>query len=124
MTDATLFSAFAGDRRLDGLASDPRPAFVWSIDGRLLWANAAGAGALGATIEDVAKARAVTGAAAIAPSVARIARTLPGAEAVRLERLRFPGLGRLEALACTCRLLEAPDGAAALLMMAAQAPRC
>ncbi|MDQ0472637.1 ATP-binding protein [Labrys wisconsinensis] len=121
MTDATLFSAFAGDRRLDGLAADPRPAFVWSVEGRLLWANAAGASALGVTVADVAGGRAATGA--LAGDAARIARVVQGGGAARIERLRFPGLGRLAPVACACRRLEAPDGAAVLLMTATEVPR-
>jgi PAS domain S-box-containing protein len=124
MTDATLFAALAADRRLAALADDARPAFVWSADGRrVLWSNGAGAALLGLALRDFVRDPAPLTTASLAPQIAAIIRGLARLGTTRLERLRFPGLARLEAIACACRRFEARDGTAGLLVTAMEVPR-
>src|SRR6476659_6135145 len=77
MTESTLFTAYGADRRLAALAADPRPAFVWSIDGRELhWSNRAGAALLGLALHDVVRDGATLAAASLAPQIAAVGRGL------------------------------------------------
>lgn len=104
--DSSLFSRLSSDARLQSLADDPRPAIVWRGDGRaIVWSNTAGARLLGLALSDIAGNGAALSAATLAPQIAEMSRRLTSPDAIRLERLRFPGPGRLEAIACSCRRL-------------------
>jgi PAS domain S-box-containing protein len=124
MTDSTLFTAYGADRTLAALSADPRPAFVWSIDGRELhWSNRAGAALLGLALHDVVRDGATLAAASLAPQIAAVGRGLAKVDAMRIERLRFPGLARLEAVSCACRLINGPHGTRGVQVTALEVPR-
>lgn len=121
--DASLFSRLSSDARLQSLADDPRPAIVWRSDGRaIVWSNTAGARLLGLALSDIAGNGAALSAATLAPQIAETSRRLTSRDAIRLERLRFPGPGRLEAIACSCRRLTLGDHDALVLVIALSEP--
>jgi PAS domain S-box-containing protein len=121
--DASLFSRLSGDSRLLSLVDDPRPAIVWRGDGRaIVWSNTAGARLLGLALSDLAGNGAALSAATLAPQIAETARRLTSPNAIRLERLRFPGPGRLEAIACSCRRLTLGDAETFVLVIALSEP--
>ncbi len=111
-----------GDPRLALHATSAHPAWLWSVDGtRMLWANPVGAKLFGVA-NGAALARKTFGPAdPRRRQVAQLAGRLPGAEAVRLERLR--GFGApLGALAtCGCARLEFSDGSHGVLVVGVEA---
>ncbi|WP_448148837.1 PAS domain S-box protein [Labrys miyagiensis] len=119
-----LRTALLADRRLQALMDDPRPAFVWHLDGHsLVWANRSGAESLGLSPADVTRQQSNAALVALAPQIAAIARKLPRPGAMRLERLRLPGMGALDALSCACRSFDGPEGFLGLLVQSLDLPR-
>jgi signal transduction histidine kinase len=107
--------------RLAALATSAWPAWLWSIDAsRMLWANAVGAAMFGAAnTAECGKLRfGATDASAV--QIGRLAATLPSGTQERLERLRGFGAGFGRALTCVCSRIVLPDGAAAVLVAAAE----
>jgi PAS domain S-box-containing protein len=124
MIEAMLRTALMSDQRLQALMDDPRPAFVWQLDGRaLIWANRAGAQSVGLSPADIERQQSNAALATLSPQIAVIARKLPRPGAMRLERLRLPGMGALDTLSCACRSFDGPDGFIGLLVQAIEAPR-
>lgn len=110
------------DPRLAERATSDRPAWLWSADGtRVLWANIVGARLFGARNAAELAGRAIGPADPHRRQVVRLAGRLAPDAAPRLERLRGFGapLGRL--LTCACARLSFPDGAAGILVAAAEA---
>jgi PAS domain S-box-containing protein len=107
--------------RLVALATSARPAWVWSADGsRILWANAAGAVALGAATTDAIRERRFGPGDTPAVQVTRLATTLPPGGQERLERLRAFGAKFGRALTCTCSRIELDGAGDAVLIAAAE----
>jgi PAS domain S-box-containing protein len=101
--------ALLGHPQLAALATSPRPAWLWSIDGsQMLWANA-----VGAAIFDSA-------AAVAAAQIVRLAATLSAAGQERLERLRGFGASFGRTLTCACSRIVLDDGKPAVLIAAAE----
>jgi PAS domain S-box-containing protein len=110
-----------GDPRLAVHATSALPAWLWSVDGtRILWANPVGAGVFGAANGAALAERIFGPADAHRRQVALLARKLPPAGAIRLERLRGFGapLGRL--VTCGCARLDFADGHHGILVAAAE----
>ncbi|GLS17092.1 hypothetical protein GCM10007874_01070 [Labrys miyagiensis] len=124
MIEALLRTALLADQRLQALMDDPRPAFVWQLDGRSpVWANRSGAQSLGLSPADIARQQSNPALVSVAPQIAAIARKLPRPGAMRLERLRLPGMGALDALSCACRSFDGPEGFLGLLVQSLDLPR-
>jgi len=110
-----------GDPRLLAHALSPMPAWLWSADGsRLLWANAAGADTFRAPSTDPLAILDFELNKPAAAQIARLADSLPGNGAWRLERLRGFGGGIGGALMCQCARIELSDGEAAVLVVAGE----
>jgi PAS domain S-box-containing protein len=110
-----------GDPRLAVHATSTLPAWLWSVDGiRILWANPVGASMFGAANGAALAERIFGPADAHRRQVAQLARKLPPAGAIRLERLRGFGapLGRL--VTCGCARLDFADGHHGILIAAAE----
>ena len=124
MIEAMLRTALMADQRLKALMDDPRPAFVWHLDGRsLVWANRAGAQSLGLAPAEVLRQQSSPALVSLSPQIAAIARKLPRPGAMRLERLRLPGMGALDSLSCACRSFDGPEGFLGLLVQSLDLPR-
>lgn len=124
MIEAMLRTALMADQRLKALMDDPRPAFVWHLDGRsLVWANRAGAQSLGLAPTEVLRQQSSPALVSLSPQIAAIARKLPRPGAMRLERLRLPGMGALDSLSCACRSFDGPEGFLGLLVQSLDLPR-
>jgi PAS domain S-box-containing protein len=124
MIEAMLRTALLADQRLQALMDDPRPAFVWHLDGRsLVWANRAGAHSLGLSPTDVARQQSNAALVSLAPQIAAVTRKLPRPGTMRLERLRLPGMGALDTLSCACRSFDGPEGFLGLLVQSLDLPR-
>jgi PAS domain S-box-containing protein len=124
MIEAKLRTALLADRRLQALMDDPRPAFVWHLDGRsLVWANRAGAQSLNLSPSEIARQHSNAALVSLAPQIAAVARKLPRPGAMRLERLRLPGMGALDALSCACRSFDGPEGFLGLMVQSLDLPR-
>ncbi|MDQ0392700.1 PAS domain-containing sensor histidine kinase [Labrys monachus] len=124
MIEAMLRTALMVDQRLQALMDDPRPAFVWHLDGRsLVWANRAGGDSLGLSPADIVRQESNAAVVALSSQIAAIARKLPRPGAMRLERLRLPGMGALDTLACACRSFAGPEGFLGLMVQALDPPR-
>jgi PAS domain S-box-containing protein len=122
MSDADFQLHGIRDPRLAEHATSDRPAWLWSVDGaRVVWANTVGARLFGARNAAELAGRAIGPADPQRRQVARLAGRLSPDSAPRLERLRGFGapLGRL--LTCACARLSFPDGAAGILIAAAEA---
>src|SRR5262249_24708518 len=109
------------DERLANHALTATPVWLWAADGtRMLWANAAGAVALGAASPHALAERRTSAAHPLASEVVRLAGTLPHGGAARLERLR--GIGALgRTLVCACARLAPAHGMPAILLAAQEA---
>jgi PAS domain S-box-containing protein len=95
--------------QLAALATSPRPAWLWSIDGsELLWANAIGVAIFG------------NATAVAAAQIVRLGATLPAAGQDRLERLRGFGASFGRTLTCACSRVVLNDGKPAVLIAAAE----
>ena len=124
MIEAMLRTALMADQRLQALMDDPRPAFVWHLDGRALaWANRAGAQSLGLLPADILRQQSSPALVSLSPQIAAIARKLPRPGAMRLDRLRLPGMGALDTLSCACRSFDGPEGFLGLLVQSLDLPR-
>ncbi|OCC04782.1 hypothetical protein BA190_11705 [Labrys sp. WJW] len=124
MIEAMLRTALMADQRLQALMDDPRPAFVWHLDGRALaWANRAGAQSLGLAPADILRQQSSAALVSLSPQIAAIARKLPRPGAMRLDRLRLPGMGALDTLSCACRSFDGPEGFLGLLVQSLDLPR-
>jgi PAS domain S-box-containing protein len=109
---------FIRDERLANHALGATPVWLWAADGtRVLWANVAGAAALGAPSPHALAQRRTSAAHPLAAEVVRLAGTLPHGGAARLERLRgIAALGRT--LVCTCARFALANGMPAILIAA------
>jgi PAS domain S-box-containing protein len=103
------------DPRLASHASGPQPAWLWSSDGaQILWANAAGAAALGL--------RGRGGPEQFGPAdphrrqIAQLAARLPQSGATRLERMSGFGAMLGQLATCSCSRFELDDGTIAILV--------
>ncbi|MGN8112728.1 PAS domain-containing protein [Labrys sp. 22185] len=124
MIEAMLRTALMADQRLQALMDDPRPAFVWHLDGRALaWANRAGAQSLGLLPADILRQQSSPALVSLSPQIAAIARKLPRPGAMRLDRLRLPGMGALDTLSCACRSFDGTEGFLGLLVQSLDLPR-
>lgn len=110
--------SFLRDARLANHAFAAAPVWLWAADAtRVLWANAAGAAALGSANLRALAERRVSAAHPLASQVLRLAGTLPHGGAARLERLRGIGtLGRI--VVCACSRLALANGMPAILIAA------
>lgn len=109
------------DPRLRPLALSPSPAWLWSPDAtQVLWANPTGAAMFGAPTPAALVIRSFDRTHTAAAEIARVATTLRGDGAVRLERLRGFGaaLGRM--LTCACSRIALADGTNAVLVAAVE----
>ncbi|MGA2124804.1 MAG: histidine kinase dimerization/phospho-acceptor domain-containing protein [Xanthobacteraceae bacterium] len=123
MTEAQRLLAQLRDPRLAPHLVSAVAAWMWAADGsRVLWANAAGAVALGAATPAALIGRRFAATDPTAAAVRRLSTTLARSGPARLERVRgFGGpLGR--PLACACSRLTLDDGTSAILMVAAEPP--
>src|SRR3954468_21797286 len=85
------------------LAVSAMPAWLWSRDAtQVLWANPTGAAIFGAPTAVALATRKFDASHPAAAQVVRLAATLPGKGARRLERLRRFGAGIGRALTCHC----------------------
>ncbi|MGJ4910552.1 PAS domain-containing protein [Bradyrhizobium sp. HKCCYLS2033] len=117
MTHADLELQALSDPRLAVHAAGSLPAWLWSADGgRVLWANAAGARALGATSAAALIAKTFGPADAHRRQVAQLGRRLPETGALRLERLRGFGAPLGTLATCGCARIDLPDGTRAVLI--------
>ena len=106
------------DPRLGAHLAAAHPAWLWTVDGsRILWANAAGAAALGLPLDPGR----VLGAA-LGPAdhhrreIERLARNLPASDAMRLQRM--PGFGAAigHLATCVCTRFAADEQPALLVV--------
>src|SRR4051812_44377700 len=112
--------ALTRDARLSPYAMSAMPAWLWAGDAsRVVWANAAGATALGVATPIALTERRFAPEEPVAVDVARIAAALPANGAPRLERLR--GIG--SNLVCTCSRISLPDGSHGILVIASEPAR-
>ncbi|WP_315812902.1 PAS domain-containing sensor histidine kinase [Bradyrhizobium sp. SZCCHNR2028] len=117
MTYADLELQALSDPRLAVHAAGSLPAWLWSADGsRVLWANAAGARALGAASATALIAKALGPADAHRRQVAQLGRRLPENGNLRLERLRGFGAPLGTLATCGCTRIDLPDGTRAVLI--------
>ncbi|MGJ4897392.1 MULTISPECIES: sensor histidine kinase [unclassified Bradyrhizobium] len=117
MTYADLELQALSDPRLAVHAAGSLPAWLWSADGsRVLWANAAGARALGAASAAALIAKTLGPADAHRRQVAQLGRRLPETGALRLERLRGFGAPLGTLATCGCARIDLPDGTRAVLI--------
>ena len=112
---------FFGLSDLRDLAADPRPAWLWSDDGRtLIWCNAAGGSLLGLASAAKADGYRLSERSPTAGHIERFAkRSAAGREA--LELLRLQTGFRFKAIACLCKTVKLDDGARAVLAVATEA---
>jgi PAS domain S-box-containing protein len=117
MTHADLELQALSDPRLAVHAAGALPAWLWSADGtRVLWANAAGARALGAANVPALIAKTFGPADQHRRQIAQLSRRLPENGALRLERLRGFGAPLGTLATCGCARIELPDGTHAMLI--------
>src|SRR5262245_13493336 len=109
MSPGTFQEIVIGDGRIASHATGQQPAWLWSIDGSaILWTNAAGAAAFGATADRWREPR-----GAFDPhrrQVAQLAGRLPISGATRLERMRGFGATPGHLATCSCALLTFKHG--------------
>jgi PAS domain S-box-containing protein len=110
------------DPRLALHATSALPAWLWSLDGtRILWSNPVGAKLFGA-VSVAALCNKIFGPAdAHRRQVAQLARRLPSAGAIRLERLRGFGAPLGTLVTCGCARLQFAEGSDAILVAVADA---
>jgi PAS domain S-box-containing protein len=107
------------DPRLAVHATSPLPAWLWSTDGaHVLWANPAGAVALGAASSTALAAKDFGPADPHRRQVMHLAGQLLPTGAPRLERLRGFGAQLGNLATCACAQLEFSDGSAGILIAA------
>jgi PAS domain S-box-containing protein len=117
MTNSELQLRSISDPRLARHATSALPAWLFVPDGsRLLWANPAGARALGAANSTSLAIRAFGPADACRRQIAQLARLLPENGAARLERLRGFGASLGGRVTCSCAWLAFPDGSHGVLV--------
>ncbi|CCE00374.1 PAS domain S-box protein [Bradyrhizobium sp. STM 3809] len=120
MNRADLELQALSDPRLAIHAAGALPAWLWAADGsRVLWANAAGARALGATNVPALLAKTFGPADSHRRQVAQLGRQLPETGATRLERLRGFGAPLGTLATCGCARIDLPDGTRGLLITSA-----
>src|SRR5581483_6091701 len=113
--------ACLNDPRLAVHALSPAPAWLWRVDGtRMLWANPAGAAIFEAASPRAAADLRFDNKHAAAAQVLRLAGTLPGGGAARLERLRGFGASLGGALICLCSRLALADNTPAVLIVSTE----
>ncbi len=113
--------AFLSDPRLAAHALRPMPAWLWSTDAsHMLWANPTAAAIFNAESPAAASAIRFDANHPAAAQVARLAGTLPQANAPRLERLRGFGASVGGTLTCLCSRLTLADNTAAVLVVATE----
>ncbi len=107
--------------KLDALALDPRPAWLWDLDRlRLVWANGAGLAFWRAeTLFDILDRRFDRAEPGV-DRAAELAGSLRDDTSVE-EDFAFPSSGRREAARFRCEVHPLPDGRRGLLMVAAEA---
>ncbi|MBX9773890.1 MAG: PAS domain S-box protein [Xanthobacteraceae bacterium] len=109
------------DPRLRPLALRPTPAWLWSPDAtQVLWANPTGAAIFNAPTPAALAIRSFERTSIAAVEVARVAATLRGDGAVRLERLRGFGAAMGRMLTCACSRIALADGTTAVLIAATE----
>jgi PAS domain S-box-containing protein len=107
------------DSRLAPLATSALPAWLWSTDGsHVVWANAAGAAALGAPDCAAIGARRFDTRQPEGNQIARLAATLLSGASPRLERLQGFGAGAGSTLICACSRFALGENASAILVVA------
>jgi hypothetical protein len=117
---AATILALTRDPRVSPYAMSAIPAWLWAPDAsRVLWANAAGAGVLGAATPEALTERIFQADEPVAADVARIAASLPHSGAAKLERLR--GIG--SNLVCTISRVSLPDETYGILVIASEPAR-
>jgi PAS domain S-box-containing protein len=110
--------ALTRDPRLSPHAMSAIPAWLWAVDAsRVLWANAAGAAALGAPSVSALTTRIFSAEEPLGADIARLAETLPPASQ-KYERLRDIGTS----LVCACSRVEIA-GLAGILVTASEVGR-
>ncbi len=113
--------AFLSDPRLAAHALRPMPAWLWSADAsRILWANPTAAAIFNAELPAAASAIRLDANHPAAAQFARLAGTLPQANAPRLERLRGFGASVGDTLTCLCSRLTLADNTPAVLVVATE----
>ncbi|CAL75139.1 Two-component hybrid sensor and regulator [Bradyrhizobium sp. ORS 278] len=117
MTHADFEMLALSDPRLAVHAAGALPAWLWSSDGsRVLWANAIGARALGATNVPALVTRTFGPADSHRRQIAQLGRRLPETGALRLERLRGFGAPLGTLATCGCARIDLPDGTHGVLI--------
>ncbi|HLN07507.1 MAG TPA: PAS domain S-box protein, partial [Xanthobacteraceae bacterium] len=97
------------------------PAWLWAADGsHVMWANAAGAVALGAATPAALLERRFAAANPLAAAIPRLARNLPRSGGARLQRLRGLGGPVGRPLACACSRVTLDDGTSGVLVVGAE----
>jgi signal transduction histidine kinase len=113
--------ALLQNQRLAILATSCHPAWLWSVDGALLWANASGAAAfITAKAPNMPSPRRPDSDSS-ADQVRQLAANLPHGGQARFERLRGFGARLGKPLMCACSLLTLEDGSRAVLIAALEA---
>src|SRR3954452_2210474 len=122
MNNADFELQVLSDPRLAVHAAGSLPAWLWSGDGgRVLWANAAGARALGAVTAAALIAKTFGPADSHRRQIAQLGRQLPENGALRLERLRVFGAPLGTLATCGCARIDLPDGTRAVLITSTDA---
>ena len=120
MSDATFLLQGIRDPRLAVYATGSMPAWLWSTDGtRIVWSNPVGAKTLGARNAAILAGKTIGPADPHRRQVMQLAPQLSQSGAPRMERLRGFGaaLGQLQT--CACSRLSFSEGAAGILIAAA-----
>ena len=120
MTAADSILALTRDARLTPFAMSGIGAWLWACDAaRVIWANASGAGVLGAETPAALTERRFDPDEPVAQDIARLVASLPATGAARLERVRGTGSN----LVSTCSRIALPGGTFGILVIAAEPAR-
>jgi PAS domain S-box-containing protein len=107
MGETISASVYLGDPRLTAHAASAMAVWLWAADGsRLLWANPAGCGALGAESPQELLARRFAIGDPLRGHIERLAESLPEEGGARLFRLRGFSGATWTSLTCSCARLE------------------
>jgi PAS domain S-box-containing protein len=115
------FEALSALEAVKELTADPRPAWVFSRDGRsVFWANPSGGAKFGARRFADLAGKIAPGGDPFARQLANVARSL--GEGGSLARLRLTSGARAVPLLCQCRPVRTIDGQRGILVIAMDAP--